>query len=395
MGRPPSRRGVRHRLIWGAGLVTLACIAAFAAGTLRAARYRAAARDREHQATRALWEARNIGAGRWAPNALGRAERAAREALIVMRTNDVRLTILGDFSAEAFAWSSARDAARDAARQAVANERAAQGRSTTAIAEAQRAVSRALEASALVHLRRSARKDLSRAELALIESRELRARHQYESARQRAEWAAGVADRVHDETLGVAARFLQANQVTTWRRWKTQLVAWSRSNRQPALLIEKADHRLTLYLHGEPVRSYDVDLGSNWVSAKAYAGDAATPEGQYHIIAKKDGRDTAFHRALLLNYPNDRDRRAFAMARRKGVVPAGARMGGLIEIHGAGGRGEDWTRGCIALSNADMDDLFRRVRLATPVTIVGGNGRTLYERLASRAADRPLPVYDQ
>ena len=52
-------------------------------------------------------------------------------------------------------------------------------------------------------------------------------------------------------------------------------------------------------------------------------------------------------------------------------MPAGRGIGGLIEIHGHGGRGTDWTNGCIALSDAEMDRLFAAVFVGTPVTIVG------------------------
>ena len=77
--------------------------------------------------------------------------------------------------------------------------------------------------------------------------------------------------------------------------------------------------------------------------------------------------------ALLLHHPNADDRRAYAQARRSGEVPDGAGIGGLIEIHGEGGLGRDWTRGCVALTNPDMDDLFTHVDVGTPVTIVGSD----------------------
>jgi hypothetical protein len=54
-------------------------------------------------------------------------------------------------------------------------------------------------------------------------------------------------------------------------------------------------------------------------------------------------------------------------------LPAGARIGGLIEIHGEGGRNRDWTSGCVALANGDMDRVFDRAGIGTPVTIVGSN----------------------
>jgi len=82
-----------------------------------------------------------------------------------------------------------------------------------------------------------------------------------------------------------------------------------------------------------------------------------------------------------LNYPNDEDRAQFASLRRQGRIPSNASLGGLIEIHGEGGRGKDWTKGCVALANNDMDDLFRRAAVGTPVTIVGGDGRGVFARL--------------
>jgi murein L,D-transpeptidase YafK len=80
-----------------------------------------------------------------------------------------------------------------------------------------------------------------------------------------------------------------------------------------------------------------------------------------------------YHKALLLDYPNADDRAEFALARRRGEMPMSAGIGGFIEIHGEGGRGRDWTRGCVALTNADMDELFARVPIGTPVTIVGSD----------------------
>ena len=73
----------------------------------------------------------------------------------------------------------------------------------------------------------------------------------------------------------------------------------------------------------------------------------------------------------MINYPNDEDRKNFLEARQKGWIPRRSRLGGLIEIHGEGGRKEDWTLGCVALRNPDMDRLFEQVQVGTPVTIVG------------------------
>jgi murein L,D-transpeptidase YafK len=121
------------------------------------------------------------------------------------------------------------------------------------------------------------------------------------------------------------------------------------------------------------VKTFVAELGTNWTADKSRSGDAATPEGRYKVVQKKGAGHSIYYKALLLDYPNAEDRAAFARAKRRGEIPRDATPGGLIEIHGDGGKGRDWTRGCVAVSNDDMDDVFRRAKVGTPVTIVGSN----------------------
>jgi murein L,D-transpeptidase YafK len=151
-------------------------------------------------------------------------------------------------------------------------------------------------------------------------------------------------------------------------------VAWSRRTGRAAIVVRKDSHLLTLYRGGRRVRDYRADLGYGSIRDKLVAGDGATPEGRYRITVRKGKGQSIYYKALLLDYPNAEDRVAFARARRSGAVARGASPGGLIEIHGEGGRGKDWTKGCVALTNADIDQLFTRVEVGTPVTIVGSDG---------------------
>ena len=137
-----------------------------------------------------------------------------------------------------------------------------------------------------------------------------------------------------------------------WQRWADAAVAASHAA-GAAAVVEKLGHRCVLFERGRAVASFAVDLGRNPVDDKLHAGDAATPEGVYHVVEKKAAGATRFHRALLLDYPGPEDRREFAAARRAGLVPRGRGIGGLIEIHGHGGRGSDWTNGCVAPSHVD------------------------------------------
>jgi len=143
---------------------------------------------------------------------------------------------------------------------------------------------------------------------------------------------------------------------------------------------------MTLYVGGEPVKTYDVELGFNWVADKLQEGDGATPEGRYRIVARMDHLSSDYYKALLINYPNAENRAAFARGRGRGEIPASARIGGLIEIHGAGGRDYDWTNGCVAVTNPDIDHLFGRVIVGTPVTIVGSDTYGPIAEFANRHA---------
>ena len=151
----------------------------------------------------------------------------------------------------------------------------------------------------------------------------------------------------------------------------------------------KERNELILYDSGKEVRRYPAEMGRRALERKLYEGDGATPEGRYRIVKKKQGPDTIYHRALLIDYPTQTDLARLAEAKRRKQVRSDARPGGSIEIHGQGGKGWDWTRGCIAMTNHDIDDLWKHVDVNTPVTIVGGDGRDgAFSRVARSTAKR-------
>lgn len=117
----------------------------------------------------------------------------------------------------------------------------------------------------------------------------------------------------------------------------------------------------------------EAEIGAKGLKRKLHAGDMATPEGRYRVVQVKDGRSTKYYKALLdLTTPTPRTTPATAWGGRP-QVPVRAGIGNLIEIHGDGGQGRDWTNSgcCSSLTNKDMDLVFARSRVGTPVTIVG------------------------
>lgn len=156
----------------------------------------------------------------------------------------------------------------------------------------------------------------------------------------------------------------------SWQKNAKQAIQLS-ANGKKVILVDKFAHKCFLYQNKKLVKTLDVEFGPNWMGDKIVKGDKATPEGIYKITAKKSGAQTKFHKALLIDYPNSEDKTRFEKAKSKKLISAKADIGGLIEFHGMGGKGVDWTDGCVALMNTDMDALFRFAGVGTPVIIVG------------------------
>jgi lipoprotein-anchoring transpeptidase ErfK/SrfK len=156
-----------------------------------------------------------------------------------------------------------------------------------------------------------------------------------------------------------------------WKRWVDSTIAISMAIRDYSIIIDKFSRKVLVYLNGAKQFEYSAELGKNWVGDKRVRGDKATPEGMYKIIRKFKSDSTKYYKALLLDYPNDEDTASFLAEKARGYLPGSAKIGGMIEIHGNGGKGIDWTEGCIALTDREMDSIFKIVRIGTPVTIVG------------------------
>ena len=134
------------------------------------------------------------------------------------------------------------------------------------------------------------------------------------------------------------------------------------------ILIEKKERRLTLLAKGDTLKTYRVALGGNPDGPKERQGDGKTPEGNYFITSRN--RDSEYHLALHISYPNEKDRKR---AKELGVSP-----GGNIMIHGIKNgyswvgdmhTGMDWTRGCIAVTDEEIEEIAGLVKDGTAVEI--------------------------
>ena len=135
-----------------------------------------------------------------------------------------------------------------------------------------------------------------------------------------------------------------------------------------SIAVHKSERQLFIFSNSELVKTYNVALGLRPVGKKEVEGDFKTPEGHYYIRGKNPF--SQFHKSLGISYPSDEDREhAHAL---------GQRPGGDVMIHGLmkhmnnPGKSHirsNWTSGCIAVTDEEIDELFQQVKVGTPVVI--------------------------
>lgn len=158
---------------------------------------------------------------------------------------------------------------------------------------------------------------------------------------------------------------------------------------EPRIIVAKGARQLSLLSGSRVERTYAIALGRNSAADKAVEGDEATPLGEFFICAKNPR--SRYFLSLCISYPNaedaerglaagligtDEHRQILEALRARRMPPQHTRLGGEIYIHGHGvmpgrnvGGEPPGTRGCIALNDPDMQELYQRVTIGTPVTI--------------------------
>ncbi len=136
-----------------------------------------------------------------------------------------------------------------------------------------------------------------------------------------------------------------------------------------SILVVKRYRHMYVFNNNKLLKVYNISLGTSPVGPKHFQGDRKTPEGLYHIDGKNP--NSMAHKSIGINYPNDADRR---YARSKGKP-----TGGDIKIHGilngdeadsAAYVGQDWTWGCIAVTNEEIDELYEHIVIGAPICIL-------------------------
>ncbi|MBE9209575.1 L,D-transpeptidase [Nostoc sp. LEGE 06077] len=168
---------------------------------------------------------------------------------------------------------------------------------------------------------------------------------------------------------------IAANQLLNYDQSLEQLINKNSTKNKISILIEKSQHRLTIYYDRKPVKSYPVVFGGNSTGDKYGEGDKKTPEG---ILRIKDlYPHPQWSKFIWLDYPNTQSWRKHFQAKADGKLPWYIPVGGQVGIHGVP-MGADkmiddrtnWTWGCPSLKNQDVDELYQWVEKGTVVEIL-------------------------
>ncbi|MFT3932083.1 MAG: L,D-transpeptidase [Chitinophagaceae bacterium] len=145
-------------------------------------------------------------------------------------------------------------------------------------------------------------------------------------------------------------------------------------NGKPYIIIDKSDYELRVYDDDGWYASYPVVLGSKKLDDKMVQGDRLTPEGVYKIASKRVHEK--WDRMMLIDYPTKADIAKFNERKAQGILPKNAKLGDGIGIHGTWQHDDmavdyyqQWTNGCIALKNDEIEELYRLIPVGTQVTI--------------------------
>jgi len=327
-----------------------------------------------------LSKARQAEAAEYARDLLSDAEIAYREAMVEWKIQNTRWYISRDYSLVNEKIQLALKKGEEACRKSITVKDSMHHDLAVVFKEVEKDLVHYANHFGVLPLNQQSRQDYRTAEMLFLEARQAYVSGNYTrvgSKLEKSRFLIGESIRKSQEIL----KDYFAN-IPKWKRWADETIAWSKTNNKPVIIVDKFARKCFIYARGVEIRSLDAEFGINWIGEKKYGGDKATPEGRYSVAKMKSKKRTNYYKALLINYPNEEDKARFKEQKKRGLISKKTDIGGLIEIHGGGGKGVNWTDGCVAVSNEDMDHVFRWAEVGTPVTIVGSL-KTLDEVQAS------------
>lgn len=318
---------------------------------------------------KAIAEARKEEANIYSPSELHQAEKLWQEAMKIWEKNNEKSKILRQFDGVSKLADRSIGLAEQSKKTAIATKKEIHAVLKKELKNLREIANYIEKATTKLPLNHGIRNKLTPAKLKLEECESAYNRNDLLSAKKSLENAKNSIEKLKSQTTEILDDYFSSYSL--WVKTDEEMRQLSKNGNLTSIVVDKFSKKCIVYKSGKKHKEFEVELGMNWLGGKKHRGDKATPEGKYSIVAKKTGNKTIYHKALLINFPNEEDKRNFAREKAKGNIPRGYNIGGSIEIHGGGGKGIDWTEGCVALHNKDMDQLYSLCSVGTPIAIVG------------------------
>jgi L,D-peptidoglycan transpeptidase YkuD (ErfK/YbiS/YcfS/YnhG family) len=308
-------------------------------------------------------------AGTYSKKEFDKAKADYDKAMYLWKQENSRFIYFRDYSEVIKYAKSAADKARNAAKSSIASSNSLKIKLKEMIDSLNKTVYRIDSIFGRYPLSAELRNKISKGRMLLREGEVAYSKSQYPEANRKLSDSESLISDVYNTAIASLKDYLLS--YPTWKKWAQNTINESKRSGDYAVLVDKYSRKCYIYLAGAKKYEFDAELGRNWVGDKKKMGDKATPEGNYKIVYKYQGRETLYHKALSIDYPNAEDKERFRNEVARGILPRSSKIGGGIEIHGGGGKGVDWTEGCIALKNSEVDIVYSILKVGTPVTIVG------------------------
>lgn len=321
------------------------------------------------EAREGLSQARDAQAEHYSRESYDKAVSLYDSAMSVWRTENQKFLLFRDYSAVAAFAGRAEEFALLARATALRNARDAHNETAVSLELLTEKIGNFGKLYADLPLNGQIRDGYNRAKLLLEEVRIAREKKNFIQASGLLSDALRMIDSAETGAEREVESFFKG--YVEWKALVDRALRESAGSNSAVIVVDKMARQLMIYRGGHLRSVYPVEFGPNWMGDKRHQGDQATPEGRYHVVKKKEKRQTRYYKALLLNYPNDEDKVRYRSSVAAGIIPKSVDIGGLIEIHGHGGQGFNWTNGCVALSDHHMDAVYRQASVNTPVIIAG------------------------
>lgn len=321
------------------------------------------------EARKVISDAIKVEANLYSPKELKVAEDNWAKAMENWKDNNAKTPLLRNYKETKVFANLSIESAEKAKKNAINKKKELRLRINESIASLRSSVDYIELATTKLPLNHDIRKKITPASLKLDEVESAFKRNDYLRANKGLEALENTINSLRKLTTQLLEDYFSS--YPQWVKLDEEMKQWSKVNNSVSLVVDKFSRKCIVYKSGKKFKVFDVELSVNWLGDKVQKGDKATPEGKYSVSVKKTGSKTIFYKSLEINFPNADDKLRFEQEKAKGRIPQNAKIGGSIAIHGEGGKGIDWTEGCVALENKDMDNLFALCKVGTPVAIVG------------------------